>query len=81
MSRIVYVGALGDGPRAQHLASRHEVGVALAAAGVVVVELRAAVVFGSGGISFEMLRYLTERPPAMVCPPVGANSDTTRRTG
>jgi hypothetical protein len=33
-----------------------------------VVELRAAVVFGSGSISFEMLRYLTERLPAMVCP-------------
>jgi hypothetical protein len=44
------------------------VGSALAAAGVPVVELRAAVVFGSGSISFEMLRYLTERLPAMVCP-------------
>ena len=32
------------------------------------VELRAAVVLGSGSISFEMLRYLTERLPAMVCP-------------
>ena len=37
-------------------------------AGVAVIELRAAVVFGSGSISFEMLRYLTERLPAMVCP-------------
>jgi hypothetical protein len=44
------------------------VGSALAAAGVAVIELRAAVVFGSGSISFEMLRYLTERLPAMVCP-------------
>ena len=66
--RIIYVGALGDTPSSAHLASRHEVGLALSAAGVSVIELRAAVVFGSGSISFEMLRYLTERLPAMVCP-------------
>jgi uncharacterized protein YbjT (DUF2867 family) len=68
VGRIIYVGALGDSPSSAHLASRHEVGSALAAGGVPVVELRAAVVFGSGSISFEMLRYLTERLPAMVCP-------------
>jgi uncharacterized protein YbjT (DUF2867 family) len=68
VGRIVYVGALGDAPTSAHLASRHEVGEALTASGVPVVELRAAVVFGSGSISFEMLRYLTERLPAMVCP-------------
>lgn len=66
--RIVYVGALGTAPSSAHLASRHEVGPALGEAGVPVVELRAAVVFGAGGISFEMLRYLTERLPFMVCP-------------
>ena len=48
--------------------SRQEVGVALACEGVPVVELRAAVVLGSGSVSFEMLRYLTERLPFMVCP-------------
>src|SRR5271165_3635495 len=68
VGRIIYVGALGDVPSSAHLASRHEVGSALGAAGVAVIELRAAVVFGSGSISFEMLRYLTERLPAMVCP-------------
>jgi uncharacterized protein YbjT (DUF2867 family) len=68
VGRIVYVGALGEAPDSAHLASRQEVGTALGAAGTAVVELRAAVVFGSGGISFEMLRYLTERLPAMVCP-------------
>jgi uncharacterized protein YbjT (DUF2867 family) len=66
--RIVYVGALGRAPSSAHLASRHEVGPALGEAGVPVVELRAAVVFGAGGISFEMLRYLAERLPFMVCP-------------
>lgn len=68
VGRIIYVGALGDAPGSAHLSSRHEVGTALRGAGVDVVELRAAVVFGSGSISFEMLRYLTERLPAMVCP-------------
>ncbi len=33
-----------------------------------VTEFRAAVVVGSGSISFEMIRYLTERLPVMVCP-------------
>ena len=68
IGRIVYVGALGDDPGSEHLVSRQEVGAALGAAGVPVVELRAAVVIGSGSISFEMLRYLTERLPFMVCP-------------
>jgi uncharacterized protein YbjT (DUF2867 family) len=68
VSRIVYVGALGDAPSSAHLSSRHEVGAALRSSGVDVVELRAAVVFGEGSISFEMLRYLTERLPVMVCP-------------
>jgi len=68
VGRIIYVGALGDAPSSAHLSSRHEVGAALRSSDVDVVELRAAVVFGAGSISFEMLRYLTERLPAMVCP-------------
>ena len=72
VGRIVYLGGLGgaddDGELSEHLASRHEVGAALAATAVPVVELRAAVVLGAGSISFEMLRYLTERLPVMVCP-------------
>lgn len=66
--RIVYLGGLGHDPQSEHLRSRQEVGRALASAGVEVVELRAAVVIGAGSISFEILRYLTERLPLMVCP-------------
>lgn len=66
--RIVYLGGLGHGALSEHLRSRQEVGVALASAGVAVVELRAAVVIGAGSISFEILRYLTERLPVMICP-------------
>jgi uncharacterized protein YbjT (DUF2867 family) len=68
IERIVYLGGLGDDPESEHLASRQEVGLALGRGGVPVVELRAAVVLGSGSVSFEMLRYLTERLPFMVCP-------------
>ena len=67
VGRVVYLGGLGRGELSEHLASRHEVGRTLAEH-VTVVELRAAVILGSGSISYEMLRYLTERLPVMVCP-------------
>jgi uncharacterized protein YbjT (DUF2867 family) len=66
--RIVYLGGLGQGALSEHMRSRQEVGRALGSAGIEVVELRAAVVIGAGSISFEMLRYLTERLPCMICP-------------
>ncbi len=44
------------------------VGEILRESGVPTAELRAAVIIGSGSASFEMLRYLTERLPAMVTP-------------
>jgi uncharacterized protein YbjT (DUF2867 family) len=68
VERVIFLGGLGREPSSEHLASRQEVGAALAQAGVPVVELRAAVILGAGSISFEMLRYLTERLPFMVCP-------------
>jgi uncharacterized protein YbjT (DUF2867 family) len=68
--RIVYLGALAPAGVAlsPHLRSRVEVGEALLASGVPTAVLRAAVVIGSGSVSFEMLRYLTERLPVMVTP-------------
>ncbi len=68
--RIVYLGGLGDddGELSDHLRSRHDVGKVLAGGRVETVELRAAVVIGSGSASFEMLRYLTEVLPVMVTP-------------
>lgn len=71
VGRIVYLGGLGSDeatPLSPHLSSRHEVGRTLAAGTVPVVELRAAVIIGSGSVSFEMLRHLTEVLPVMVCP-------------
>ena len=70
VARIIYLGGLGD-PQSnlsQHLVSRHETGDALREAGVPVTEFRAAVIVGSGSLSFEMIRYLSERLPVMICP-------------
>jgi uncharacterized protein YbjT (DUF2867 family) len=68
--RIVYLGGLGDDDSdlSPHLRSRHEVGRALRASGVPVIEFRASVVIGSGSLSFEMLGALVERLPVMVTP-------------
>ncbi len=68
--RIVYLGGLGDeeAELSPHLRSRNEVGRILRDSGVPTVELRASIVLGSGSLSFEMIRSLTERLPLMVTP-------------
>ena len=69
LRRIVYLGGMGSGDAlSKHLASRHHVGEILASGRTATTELRAAVIIGSGSISFEMLRYLTEVLPAMITP-------------
>ena len=70
VEHIIYLGGLGSDNKgmSKHLESRQETGRALATAGVPVTEFRAAIIVGSGSISFEMIRYLTERLPIMVTP-------------
>ena len=69
LERIVYLGGLGAGDElSKHLSSRQEVGRTLASGRTAVTELRAAVIIGSGSVSFEMLRHLTEVLPMMVTP-------------
>lgn len=70
VERIVYLSGLGraDDRLSSHLSSRHEVGEILASGSIPVTELRAAIVIGSGSSAFDMLRYLTERLPAMIAP-------------
>lgn len=69
VGRIVYLSGLHPpGPLSDHLASRVEVGDLLMASGVPTAVLQAAVIIGSGSASFEMLRHLTNRLPAMVAP-------------
>jgi len=70
VKRVVYLGGLGDtnAQLSKHLRSRHETGEELRQSGVSVTEFRAAIIVGTGSISFEMIRYLAERVPIMICP-------------
>ncbi len=68
--RIIYLGGLGVESEllSAHLRSRHEVGGILRARGVPLIEFRASIVLGSGSLSFEMIRALTERLPILITP-------------
>lgn len=70
VERIVYLAGLGDSDSglSEHLSSRREVENDLRAGPVPVTVLRAAMIIGSGSGSFEILRYLVERLPAMITP-------------
>jgi uncharacterized protein YbjT (DUF2867 family) len=70
LQRIVYLGGLGDDrdDLSEHLRSRREVERLLAGTDVPVTALRAGIVVGHGGISWEMTRQLVEHLPAMVTP-------------
>lgn len=70
LKRIIYLGALGEKGEelSEHLRSRAEVAEILASGKAKATILRAAIIIGAGGASFEMLRYLVERLPVMVCP-------------
>ena len=70
MRQIIYMGGLGadDGDLSAHLRSRREVEGLLGQDGVPVTVLRAAIVVGHGGISWEITRQLVKNLPAMIVP-------------
>ena len=70
LERIVYLGGLGvdDGELSPHLRSRRQVEELLGTSGIPVTALRAAVVVGHGGISWEITRQLVDHLPVMVTP-------------
>lgn len=70
LGRIVYLGALGNEEEdlSLHLRSRHEIGEILASGSIPVTEFRAAIIIGSGSVSFELIRHLTEVLPVMFRP-------------
>jgi uncharacterized protein YbjT (DUF2867 family) len=70
LERIIYLGELVDPTvnLSPYLRSRHETGYLLRYGKVPVTELRAGMIVGSGSVLFEMIRYLTEREPVMICP-------------
>ena len=70
VKQIVYLGGLlppGEELSA-HLQSRAEVERALSATGVPVTTLRAGLIVGHSGSSFQMLVRLVKRLPVMLCP-------------
>jgi uncharacterized protein YbjT (DUF2867 family) len=69
LARIVYLGGPApSGQPSEHLRSRLEVGEILRAGPVPTVELRASMVMGAGGASWQIVRDLTMRLPFMVLP-------------
>ena len=70
VKRIIYLGGLGECDKfiSPHLEARQHVGDILRLSGVPLTEFRAAIVIGSGSMSFEMIRYLTERLPILFTP-------------
>ncbi|MBI2864407.1 MAG: SDR family oxidoreductase [Chloroflexi bacterium] len=70
VERIIYLGGLGDSQTtlSKHLRSRQETGTILREAGVPVTEFRAGIIIGSGSVSYEIIRYLTERLPIILAP-------------
>jgi uncharacterized protein YbjT (DUF2867 family) len=70
LRRIVYLGGLGDDEDqlSMHLRSRREVESLLGSTDVPVTTLRAGIIVGAGGISWELTRQLVEHLPVMVTP-------------
>jgi uncharacterized protein YbjT (DUF2867 family) len=70
LRRIIYLGGLGDDADAlsAHLRSRRLVEKLLGSAGVPVTVIRAGIIIGHGGISWELTRQLVEHLPAMITP-------------
>lgn len=68
--RVIYLGGLGetgDG-LSEHLKSRLEVAEILRSGSFATTFLRAAVIIGAGGASFELVRSLVKRLPVMITP-------------
>jgi uncharacterized protein YbjT (DUF2867 family) len=67
--RIIYLGGLGGGEDlSDHLRSRHDVGNIFSESTVPTIEFRASIIIGSGSLSFEMIRALVNKLPAMITP-------------
>ena len=69
VKKIIYLGGLGGegAGLSPHLNSRHLMGRIMREAGLNVTEFRAAIIVGSGSVSFEIIRYLVERLPFIPC--------------
>jgi uncharacterized protein YbjT (DUF2867 family) len=68
VARVVYLGGLGDESVSEHLHSRHETAMTLAADGPPLTYFRAAMVVGAASESYRTIRHLVRRLPVMIAP-------------
>ncbi len=72
LSRIIYLGGLGDietrKKLSNHLKSRLKVAEELSNGPVPVTTLRAAIIIGSGSASFEIIKNLVQNAPVLLLP-------------
>jgi len=69
VKQIVFLGGIANDRRlSEHLRSRVNTGRLLGAKSVPVLEIRAGIIIGSGSVSFEMLRELTNEFPFITTP-------------
>ena len=88
--QIIYLGGIANAANlSPHLKSRKSVEKILASTQVPLTVLRAAIIIGSGGASFEIIRDLVEKLPVMVapkwvntkCQPIGISNVVEYLTG
>jgi uncharacterized protein YbjT (DUF2867 family) len=68
VERVIYLGGLGESSESRHLSSRHDVAEALRREGPPLTYFRAAMVIGPGSESYELLRGIVQRLPALPAP-------------
>jgi uncharacterized protein YbjT (DUF2867 family) len=70
LRRVIYLGGLGEtgSGLSEHLASRLEVAEILRSGRLSTTVLRAAIIIGAGGASYEIIKALVERLPVMITP-------------
>lgn len=70
IQRIIYLGGIipPEGKLSPHLKSRWEVEETLRQSGIPLTSLRAGLIVGAGGSSFEMMYLLVKKLPVMLCP-------------
>lgn len=67
--QIIYLSGLApEEPLSEHMASRHHVEKILSDSNIPTTILRAGIIIGSGSASFEIIRDLVEKLPAMIAP-------------
>lgn len=68
--RVIYLGGLGEtgDNLSEHLKSRLEVAEIIKRGNFITTFLRAAIIIGAGGASFEMIKALVNRLPLMITP-------------